>query len=109
MPQVEAKVSYPNLPKNKNAESTTVFWPVDLLPEDCPNSRILMFGYDSKVTKYSPGLVNENSVLSHSKDLLFSLARERTLDRPLICLAHSLGGIIIKEVSHTPTHSFSSC
>ncbi|KAH6980752.1 hypothetical protein BKA56DRAFT_616585 [Ilyonectria sp. MPI-CAGE-AT-0026] len=98
MPQVEAKVSYPDLPKNKNAESTTVFWPADLLPEDCPNSRILMFGYDSKITKYSPGLVNENSVLSHSKDLLFSLARERTLDRPLICLAHSLGGIIIKEM-----------
>lgn len=108
MPKVEADVSYANLPKNKNATFTPVFWPADLLPEDCPNSRILMFGYDSKITKYRAGVVNENSVLSHSKDLLFALARERTLDRPLICVAHSLGGIIIKEASQAPTHSFDS-
>lgn len=57
-----------------------------------------MFGYDSKITKYRAGVVNENSVLSHGKDLLFSLVRIRTLDCPLICLAHSLGGIIIKEM-----------
>ncbi|QYS95087.1 NACHT domain-containing protein [Trichoderma simmonsii] len=75
-----------------------VFWPADLLPKECPNSRILTFGYDSKVTKYRAGAINHNSILSHSKDLLFSLRRERDANRPLIFIAHSLGGIVVKEM-----------
>ncbi|KAF5698546.1 hypothetical protein FGLOB1_11970 [Fusarium globosum] len=75
-----------------------VFWPVDLLSKDLPGSRILVFGYDSKITKYSAGAVSENSVFSHAKDLLFALALKRPLHRPLICVAHSLGGIIFKEM-----------
>ncbi|KAI1025275.1 hypothetical protein LB504_010002 [Fusarium proliferatum] len=81
-----------------DANPAVVFWPVDLLSRDFPNSRILVFGYDSKITKYSAGAVSENSVFSHSKDLLFALALERPLRRPLICVAHSLGGIIFKEM-----------
>ncbi|KAG4259265.1 hypothetical protein FPRO03_12941 [Fusarium proliferatum] len=80
-----------------DANPALVFWPVDLLSKDFPDSRILVFGYDSKITKYSAGAVSENSVFSHAKDLLFALALERPLHRPLICVAHSLGGIIFKE------------
>ncbi|SCO75796.1 uncharacterized protein FRV6_00008 [Fusarium oxysporum] len=81
-----------------DANPAVVFWPVDLLSKDFPDSRILVFGYDSKITKYSAGAVSENSVFSHAKDLLFALSLERPLDRPLICVAHSLGGIIFKEM-----------
>ncbi|RBA15880.1 hypothetical protein FPRO05_12101 [Fusarium proliferatum] len=81
-----------------DANPAVVFWPVDLLSKDFPDSRILVFGYDSKITKYSAGAVSENSVFSHAKDLLFALALERPLHRPLICVAHSLGGIIFKEM-----------
>ncbi|KAF5575081.1 uncharacterized protein FSUBG_13957 [Fusarium subglutinans] len=81
-----------------DANPAVVFWPVDLLSRDFPDSRILVFGYDSKITKYSAGAVSENSVFSHAKDLLFALAKERPLHRPLICVAHSLGGIIFKEM-----------
>ncbi|KAK7416368.1 hypothetical protein QQZ08_012025 [Neonectria magnoliae] len=84
--------------KGNDTPAAPVFWPADLLPRGCPNSRILVFGYDSKVTKYTAGAVNQNSVLSHSKDLLFALRRNRTLNRPLICVAHSLGGIVVKEM-----------
>ncbi|KAF4944299.1 hypothetical protein FGADI_12783 [Fusarium gaditjirri] len=81
-----------------DANPAAVFWPIDLLSKDFPDSRILVFGYDSKITKYSAGAVSENSVFSHAKDLLFALALERPLHRPLICVAHSLGGIIFKEM-----------
>lgn len=87
------------LPEENYDQLKPIFWPVDLLPKECPNSRILTFGYDSKVTKYRAGAINHNSIMSHSKDLLFSLRRERDLDRPLIFIAHSLGGIVVKEVS----------
>ncbi|KAF5572881.1 hypothetical protein FPCIR_14158 [Fusarium pseudocircinatum] len=83
---------------HEKADPAVVFWPVDLLSKDFPDSRILVFGYDSKITKYSTGSVSENSVFSHAKDLLFALGLERPLDRPLICIAHSLGGIIVKEM-----------
>ncbi|KAL7933958.1 hypothetical protein V8C35DRAFT_44056 [Trichoderma chlorosporum] len=87
------------LSNGNEAHPKPVFWPADLLPEKCPNSRILVFGYDSKITKYTAGAINQNSIFSHSKDLLFALSRERNdPDRPIIFVAHSLGGIVVKEM-----------
>lgn len=77
---------------------SSVFWPADLLPQVCKNARILTFGYDSNVTKYASGPTNMNSIFSHGKDFLFSLKRMRVPGRPLIFVAHSLGGILVKEV-----------
>ncbi|CAI6090823.1 unnamed protein product [Clonostachys chloroleuca] len=79
-------------------EGSCVFWPRDLLPSGCPKARVLVFGYDSKVTKYTSGATNQNSVHSHSKDLLFALMRERPSGRRLIFVAHSLGGIVVKQM-----------
>ncbi|EXK25983.1 hypothetical protein FOMG_17424 [Fusarium oxysporum f. sp. melonis 26406] len=76
----------------------SVFWPVDLLSKDCKKARILTFGYDTKVTKYTSGPTNMNSIFSHGKDFLFALGRDRVPDRPLIFIAHSLGGILVKEM-----------
>jgi putative lipase involved disintegration of autophagic bodies len=42
--------------------------------------------------------VNKNNVFLHAKDLLVPLKRERPEAQLIIFVAHSLGGILVKEV-----------
>ena len=90
--------SFHNLEDNEDlAGPDEVFWPQDLLPRDRPDVRILTFGYDTIVTRgWQPA--NKNNLFAHARDLLYALERERPLRRPLIFVAHSLGGIMVKEV-----------
>jgi hypothetical protein len=94
---------------NANNDAVSVFWPGDLAPDDCPRSRILVYGYDTKVSKYMSAPTNKNHVFSHGKDLLYALGRERKQDRSLVFLAHSLGGIVVKEVRVTCLKLCNSC
>lgn len=91
---------YPQEEIKNIAEAQGSHWPRDFLPRDCPQSRIMVWGYDSRITKgYAPS--NKNNIFAHAKDLLHSLRRERTTRRPIVFLAHSLGGLIVKEASIT--------
>ncbi|KAF7953256.1 hypothetical protein EAE96_006468 [Botrytis aclada] len=77
-----------------------VYWPLDLLPNDCNNTRIFTWGYDSVVAKFFRGPTNKNNIFAYAKDLLYLLSNKR-LDckgRPLVFIAHSMGGIIVKDV-----------
>ncbi|KAK4206609.1 hypothetical protein QBC37DRAFT_121152 [Rhypophila decipiens] len=85
-------------PRPLASSTGPVYWPRDLLPSQCPWARVLAWGYDTVVTKTFTAPSNKNNVLSHAKDLLFSLGRERPTDRPVVFVAHSLGGIMVKEV-----------
>ncbi|RXG50106.1 hypothetical protein VDGE_00962 [Verticillium dahliae] len=75
------------------------FWPRDLLPNDCPNSRILTYGYDSHVSHFFSGAANQTNVVGHASSLLHDLEAIRRDDpgRPIIFVAHSLGGLLLKE------------
>ncbi|OAF56656.2 hypothetical protein VC83_07280 [Pseudogymnoascus destructans] len=77
-----------------------VFWPLDLLPGDCSNARILTWGYDSKVSHYFSGPASQSNITAHAKNLLAALriCRLGSQQRSLIFVAHSLGGIIVKDV-----------
>ena len=90
-----------SLPEGAQPEGPSqVFWPRDLLPSECPDSRILVLGYDTNIARNPLSrFANKNSVFSHGKNLLNDLVRARPLDRPLIFVCHSLGGILAKEVS----------
>jgi hypothetical protein len=78
-----------------------VYWPADLAYITIPNSRILTYGYDTKVRHWAAGQVSRKTVYDHAWDLLCSLEALRRAPReryrPVLFIVHSLGGLVIKE------------
>ncbi|KAI5845888.1 hypothetical protein DFP73DRAFT_594082 [Morchella snyderi] len=76
-----------------------VLWLRDLLPGKIPNIRVLTYGYDSR-TRGSTQLSCQ-TLHDHAVDLITNMHQERsvtaTKERPIIFLAHSTGGIVVKE------------
>ncbi|KAF8510190.1 hypothetical protein BU17DRAFT_55595, partial [Hysterangium stoloniferum] len=75
-----------------------VLWLRDLLPKTLSTSRILTYGYDARTRG-----VNRTNQALHDLAIDFfaklSIFREDSkTNRPLIFIAHSFGGIILKEV-----------
>ncbi|KAJ5153991.1 uncharacterized protein N7500_009430 [Penicillium coprophilum] len=82
-----------------------VFWPGDLLKEDLPQARIMTFGYNTNVQQ-GYHAVNQGNIFSHARNLLYELEakRRKAPDRRLIFVAHSLGGILVKEALRRSEH-----
>ncbi|PKS12546.1 hypothetical protein jhhlp_000754 [Lomentospora prolificans] len=78
-------------------ESTGFFWPSEL-PKILPTARIMLFGYIADVTA---GSANPLGVYQHAESLLLHLRNNRVgskeMDRSIVFLGHSLGGIVIKQ------------
>ncbi|KAH8595071.1 Alpha/Beta hydrolase protein [Bisporella sp. PMI_857] len=78
----------------------SVFWPYDLLSKhpDFSQARILTWGYDSKIVAEFFGTSDQQNISQHGNDLMVALQQERKREpaRPLIFVAHSLGGILVK-------------
>jgi hypothetical protein len=76
-----------------------VFWPRDLLKKDFPIARIMTFGYNTNITQGYEA-ANQGNIFSHARDLLYGLEakRRQSPNRDLVFIAHSLGGILVKEV-----------
>ncbi|KAH8683389.1 Alpha/Beta hydrolase protein [Tricladium varicosporioides] len=89
-----------------NRESTwtdktaKVFWPKDLLAKDLPKARIITFGYDADIIR-GLSMAGNGTLRDHGKALAEDLAmrRKRTDSnlRPLIFVAHSLGGLVVEQ------------
>ena len=79
-----------------------VFWPRDLLPRRFSNLRIFTWGYDVDIDHAFSG-TSTATVFQHAANLLSDLSDVRVLKeaelRPLFFVAHSLGGIVVKDVS----------
>jgi hypothetical protein len=65
-----------------------------------PTSRIFTFGYEANIVHtFDPAAIN---TLTHHADMLsksIAIVREnsQTLDRPLIFVAHSIGGLVVEQ------------
>lgn len=83
----------------EEAQGKAVFWPEDLLKEDFPKARVMTFGYNTTITQgyYA---THQGNIFSHARDLLYKLEAKRrnAAKRDLVFIAHSLGGILVKEV-----------
>jgi pimeloyl-ACP methyl ester carboxylesterase len=75
------------------------FWPAHIT-EDVPRVRVLTFGYDASPANLL-GRVGQNNLGDHARDLLSDMARKReetaTEDRPIVWIAHSLGGLVVEK------------
>lgn len=80
------------------SEKNEVYWPTDLLAPDCPRARIMVWGYDTMVTRGPGKAANKDGLFAHGLNLLYALSRQRQHGRPIIFVAHSLGGILVKEL-----------
>ncbi|WZH49502.1 putative ribonuclease p mrp protein [Fusarium acuminatum] len=79
-----------------------VLWPSTLLPKDIPEARIFLFGYDSAIVHRKKADIIKTEVHSDAQDLCAQLVSERSQnnigDRPLIFVAHSLGGLVVAQL-----------
>jgi hypothetical protein len=78
---------------------TNAYWPRDFLPKDVPGSRVFTFEYNASAAFGS----STADIADHARNLLSSLVDQREEDgeqkRRIIFVAHSLGGIVVKQAS----------
>ncbi|KAJ8115774.1 hypothetical protein OPT61_g2667 [Boeremia exigua] len=80
---------------------SNVFWPKDLLArDDLPSMRVLSYGYDADVAHFW-AMGSQNRIGEHAGNLVNALAHLRngsdTEGRPIVFIAHSLGGIVTED------------
>ena len=84
-----------------------VFWPRDLLPKAFPQARIVTWGYDVQIEGFLTA-TSQASIYHHAENLLSDLVMLRKSDVaklvPLIFIAHSLGGIVVKDALSLSGH-----
>ena len=86
-----------------------IYWPRDLIPKSLPTARVFVYGYDTNVRHALGSPISKNTVYDIAFDFLQSLEAERHSQplRPLVFVAHSLGGIVVKEALRR-SHGFES-
>ena len=79
-------------------------WPEELLSKKIPEARIVTYGYDADVVHFTKP-AGQNTVLEHARNLVGDLTNLRlgtsSFQRPLILVAHSLGGLVVEQVRDT--------
>ncbi|KAI0599515.1 hypothetical protein F4775DRAFT_550210 [Biscogniauxia sp. FL1348] len=76
-----------------------VCWPRDLLAQDMPNARVILWGWSSV-------LGSNDTFTEHAESLLADISRIRSgTTRPIIFVGHGIGGLLVKEALVTAAMS----
>uniref|UniRef100_A0A3B5KZX2 Protein SERAC1 n=1 Tax=Xiphophorus couchianus TaxID=32473 RepID=A0A3B5KZX2_9TELE len=92
------------LEEEREAESEddyTECWPKSWLAADCPNLRVLSVEYDSHLSDWMANCPADNqrkSLAYRSRELLNKLKLAGVGERPLVWVAHSMGGLLVKKM-----------
>lgn len=77
-------------------------WPKDWLPLDCPNVRVSAINYDTDPHLWRPvwypKRTRTNLMVRASKMLKLLIANNVGVNRPIIWVGHSKGGLYIKQI-----------
>ncbi|KAL2141563.1 hypothetical protein VTI28DRAFT_2213 [Corynascus sepedonium] len=84
---------------NKTGEESPskLFWPDEYLTQDIPEARVWTYGYDADAIGGLFQAKNKNSVSQHGQDFAARVEWAIQNDDPILFVAHSLGGIIVKD------------
>ncbi|XP_008310916.1 protein SERAC1 [Cynoglossus semilaevis] len=86
--------------KTENSDYSAC-WPKSWLAADCPNLRILSVEYDSHLSDWMAQCPAENqrkSLAFRSQELLNKLKLAGVGERPVVWVAHSMGGLLVKKM-----------
>ncbi|KAH7308302.1 hypothetical protein BKA65DRAFT_601734 [Rhexocercosporidium sp. MPI-PUGE-AT-0058] len=78
----------------------SIFWPKEFLVPDLRQARVWTYGYKADVIGDFFQANNENSISQHGRDLAVKLERDIENKDPIIFVAHSVGGILVKDALH---------
>ncbi|XP_062912635.1 protein SERAC1 isoform X2 [Mobula hypostoma] len=86
--------------EDKNADYAEC-WPKAWLAADCPSLRILTVEYDTHLSDWRSKCPVENerkSLAYRGRELLTKLKAAGVGDRPVVWVAHSMGGLLVKRI-----------
>ena len=89
-----------------------VFWLGEILPKRLPNTKIKTYGYNSKVLSPSKSSIDDDakeflSFVAAGRTVKTQAAQwrlwtaliwKKTVETPILFIAHSLGGLVLKQV-----------
>jgi len=79
----------------------TVLWPKAFLSADIPDARVMAYGYDGNVSHLDASQITASTIESHATKLCALLAADRAEkdaeSRPIVFVAHSLGGLVCAQ------------
>uniref|UniRef100_A0A2M4A0Q7 Protein SERAC1 n=1 Tax=Anopheles triannulatus TaxID=58253 RepID=A0A2M4A0Q7_9DIPT len=86
-----------------NAGQRSFCWPMEWLPKDFPNIRVIGLNYDSSLSQWSatgcPCEKYDGKLEKRASEFLEKLATSNVgQDRPIIWVGHSMGGLLVKSI-----------
>ncbi|EGI57699.1 Protein SERAC1 [Acromyrmex echinatior] len=87
--------------RNLDFTSKTLCWPKDWLPVDIPSLRIIGINYGTSLSMWTPFCPIESmksTIKERSEEFITKLTMANVGQRPLIWVAHSMGGLLIKKM-----------